>query len=72
MPLPTYAQSEKYEAEGVLDFNQKDMEGGGNETEDESQQHVRGMTAGTWCDFVLFFLSESLPSLIWVFPSNYM
>ena len=54
LPLPTYAQSEKYEAEGVLDFHPKDTDG--EETEDVSPQHV--VVTGTWCEFMLFFLSE--------------
>lgn len=59
MPLPTYAQSEKYETEGVLDFNQKDTDDGGEETEDELPR-TDSENVGTWCEFMLFFLSESL------------
>ena len=57
MPLPTYAQSEKYETEGVLDFRHKDVTEGG-ETGDELP--VRVAVAGTWCEFIIFFLSELL------------
>ena len=55
MPLPTYAQSEKYETEGVLVFH-KDTET--SDTEDEAQSLRVGLAAGTWCEFVLFFISE--------------
>ena len=55
MPLPTYAQSEKYETEGVLDFHLKDAEG--DETDDETPRYNPN-TAGTWCEFMLFFVSK--------------
>ena len=55
MPLPTYAQSEKYETEGVLDFQSKDTEG--EETEDETPRQNPD-SAGTWCEFMIFFFSE--------------
>ena len=54
MPLPTYEQSEKYETEGVLDLRRRDTDG--EETDDETPQ--RAMVAGTWSEFMLFFLSE--------------
>ena len=54
MPLPTYAQSEKYETEGVLDFRRKDTDG--EDTEDEAPRRVA--VTGTWCEFMLFFLGK--------------
>ena len=55
MPLPTYAQSEKYETEGVLDFHLKETEG--DETDEETPPYSPG-TGGTWCEFMLFFASK--------------
>lgn len=63
MPLPTYAQSEKYETEGVLDFNQKDTDDGGEETEDELPR-TDSENVGTWCEFMLFFLICSAFSVV--------
>lgn len=58
MPLPTYEQSEKYETEGVLDYHQHERE----EEEEEMDRTVEipQMVAGTWCEFLLFFLGEPL------------
>ena len=57
MPLPTYEQSEKYEAEGVLDYHQQERE---EEEEEEMERTVEipQMVTGTWCEFLLFFLGE--------------
>jgi hypothetical protein len=60
MPLPTYAQSEKYETEGVLDFRHKDTDG--EDTEDEAP--LRVAVTGTWCEFMLFFLVCSMLSVV--------
>ncbi|CAI8050517.1 NEDD4 family-interacting protein 1, partial [Geodia barretti] len=61
MPLPTYAQSEKYETEGVLDFHLKETEG--DETDEETPPYSPG-TGGTWCEFMLFFAICSMLSLV--------
>ena len=52
MPLPTYAQSEKYEKDGVLEF-------GSNQEDDDSDHDVsEGYSDGTCCEFTIFFMSK--------------
>ena len=51
MPLPTYSQSEKYEREGILEYES-------DSACDEEQERSPEEVSGTCCEFTFFFLSE--------------
>jgi len=59
MPLPTYSQSEKYERDGVLEYDQEtaelDAEGELDEAEHQTTSDSR---SGTCCEFTIFFMSK--------------
>ena len=57
MPLPTYSQSEKYERDGVLEYN-PDANGSDDDEESEEMEHptISDSYRGSCCEFMMFFL----------------
>ena len=57
MPLPTYSQSEKYERDGVLEYN-PDANRSDDDEESEEMEHqtVSDSYRGSCCEFMMFFL----------------
>ena len=57
MPLPTYSQSEKYERDGVLEYN-PEANGSDDDEESEEMEHqtISDSYRGSCCEFMMFFL----------------